>query len=150
MLTWFLRTSCSKSLLLYAINKMAHHLFHNSCLVYIARYQLSDKHVPMCALTRLAVGFRRMMSWSCLKHHFLQFLLNYIFLSKFFFWKLTLYFSVIIYLKKLNTINTCMQIRTLKYSTHIFLKLKLHTCTWVPQLLKEPSFFENTISLRFF
>lgn len=114
---------------------MAHHLFHNSCLVYIARYQLSDKHVPMCALTRLAVGFRRMMSWSCLKHHFLQFLLNYIFLSKFFLWKLNLYFSVIIYLKKLNTINTCMQIRTLKYSTHIFLKLKLRTCTWVPQLL---------------
>lgn len=28
-----------------------------------------------------------------------------------------------------------MQIRTLKYSTHIFLILKLRTCTWVPQLL---------------
>lgn len=37
-----------------------------------------------------------------------------------------------------------MQIRTLKYSTHIFLKLKLRTYTWVPQLLKEPSFIENT------
>lgn len=121
---------------MYAINKMAHHLFHNSCLVYIARYQLSDKHVPMCALTRLAVGFRRMMSWSCLKHHFLQFLLNYIFFIKVFFVKIKLIlFCNHLFKKKLNTINTCMQIRTLKYSTHIFLKLKLRTCTWVPQLL---------------